>query len=166
MVKALCREWGVDAEPRAATSEGGPNVDLIAYVEQAESNLATPRRSVYDRHPVISENIYGPIIRGSSGLGHRIDWLRRRRRGLQRKAFVVWCLPPLATVIDNVDQSDVQMAGVDKHITGIYAGYVNAVASWPELDNFSGTQLCAVYDYTKGPTAYEDLLNTIKRNVG
>lgn len=60
---------------------------------------------IYDRHPIISEPIYGPIIRGrlAPGFDDRA-WLAEASQQFWGHGglTVVWCLPPFEIVAENV----------------------------------------------------------------
>jgi len=115
---------GVEQHERAATSTGGPVEDIF---EWAEEDVITWRKqpfSIYDRHPFISELIYGPTIRNTIdprfNKAHGVD-LRER---LYDRALIVLCLPPKEVARDNLGVHD-QMSGVEEHFDSLWHQYNN-----------------------------------------
>src|SRR3954452_1694073 len=82
---------------KASTSKGGPVDNLAEWGETEEAIMTASKVSmVYDRHPVISEPIYGRTIRDASAAGYdNWQWLIKRRMFLYDHTMVVWCVPPL-----------------------------------------------------------------------
>ena len=109
---------------RASDSISGPVASLDHWVVDDLVNMSSRRPSVYDRHPLISEPIYGPITRGKvPGLFNKRRWVDLGLGYLAAYTVIVICLPPLATVRRNVATS-AQMAGVVEHINEIWGEYV------------------------------------------
>ena len=67
-------------------------------------------------------------------------WLKRWTESLSHKVLLVWCVPRIATVYDNVRKGE-QMPGVADHILDIYASYQRAMQNWPGV--------MAAYNYEK-----------------
>lgn len=75
--------------------------------------------TVLDRHPAISEPIYGSIIRGS----HCLEFYSRVvERCVNDMDWVIICLPPKDRVIGTLAERD-QMPGVIDNIVRIYDRY-------------------------------------------
>jgi hypothetical protein len=69
-----------------------------------------------------------------------LRWLRNRQQTLRRiQPYVIFCLPPLEVVRENVFKDDSNWV-VQEHINTIYWLYFNAAAAW--------TGSTAVWDYT------------------
>lgn len=157
LVSKLHHDLGNPVHERACTSEGGPVKELAQWVN---SDLLAWRRrdvpvSIYDRHPVISEFIYGPIVRGEFTDPEMSNiYMRRQVKMVATRSFTVFCLPPLATVIQNLGDNE-HMGGVAEHIREIYAGYQAMAIHW------SGQSI--VYDYKRD--SYEMLLSLIHPRV-
>jgi hypothetical protein len=142
LVDYLCNNTGLVRHERASTSVGGPVTDLHGWFNMDFSTMDSQPPSVYDRHPIISEPIYSRWAR------HVMPqppfdspaWVTRWSQSLANKALVVWCVPRIATVYDNVRKAD-QMPGVTDHILDIYASYQRAVQNWPGV--------MATYNYEK-----------------
>lgn len=137
--------------PRFSTSVGGPISKLdVAVVNDLEMNWDPGQRRecmLYDRHPFISEFIYGPIIRGKvkdnldrrNMLGHRAMF--------DMKALVIVCLPPFEIAWANVQHDpNNQMPGVMSEFDRIYTAYQRLLRSSPSETIW--------YDYTVHTTDY------------
>lgn len=148
----LENEFGLPVNPKASDSVNGPVEDLVGWVDQ--DLYSWPSRSValYDRHPLISEPVYGPVVRGHVDQRFLSRWFRSSHDRLMSGALVVWCLPPFEVVADNVcgsgeestqsrdEKMSKHMDGVAQSLDAIWTLYGLAVQSW------RGT--CMVYDYT------------------
>lgn len=131
---------GFAPHPRASHSVKGPQTNLANWVMDDLCTLAEQPPQVYDRHPVISEPIYGPICRGTvPDMFGKPDWLGTMRGWLSNHAVLVLCIPPLPHVRRNVGRAD-QMRGVVEHIEEIWWAYNDVVNAWPGKVVF--------YDYT------------------
>lgn len=119
---------------KASTSLKGPIHNLAAWTTtqfQVMDTALTPM--VYDRHPVISEPIYGPIARGKAqpgfGPSRPNPWLSTARLNLYSRSFVIWCIPTLEQVHKAVADSR-DMPGVTENISAIYAAYLHEMVQW------------------------------------
>lgn len=144
----LIDSLGMRLAPRHVNSAGKTVDNLAEWVEvDLVANPDPPW--VYDRHPLISEPIYGSICRGRPAF--RFDsftWLQHKLGEFIyfKKPLVIICLPPLVTVKRNILQNAPdQMEGVLKHIEAIYYSYV-ALAARLTIAPMSTT---LVYDYTR-----------------
>jgi hypothetical protein len=102
--------------------------------------------NVYDRHPLISEPIYAPIVRKTTPQEpfDNPSWVRSQSIHMAKQALVVVCLPPLWVVRTNTSQS-VQMPGVVDNIQQLWTAYNQFISA-----NRTGV---IVYDYTNHDTA-------------
>jgi len=158
LVNDLIKQTGMPLHPRFVQSTGGPPVDLDIRVMQDFNNPTYQREAhIYDRHPMISEPIYGPIVRGEvRGMFRAPFWRDRYRTVLSQIAVLVWCLPPWSTVIRNVHNPDVaQMDGVvdNDNMYEIYQAYVKLSKRWPGPS--------VIHDYTAGESARAITINLI-----
>ena len=127
--------------PRAVKSSTEGAVDNLGkWVKNDYLSWRDQRKCrVYNRHPVISEMIYGPIIRG----GFQPDFLSAYNwvmPHIAREAMVVLCLPPLKEVRKKVS-ADRDMPGVVEQIDLIYSEYASLSREWPGF--------LINYDYTR-----------------
>lgn len=130
----------IQVNERASTSgaQGGPVADLYEWAHRDVHSWRDADLRFYDRHPFVSEYIYGPAVRGHVDPRFFTTPLRRR---VQHRALLVLCLPPLEAVRASVS-AERDMAGVATHIDTIWHLYASLRASWP-LVNF------VHFDWTK-----------------
>ena len=130
---------------RASTSVGGPVSNLDRWTDDDINSMAMQPSSIYDRHPLISEPIYGPICRGfMPGMFKNARWLDSRQRLMRYYCLIIWCTPPWHEVERNVLGTEGQhMPGVATHARTLYDAYRNFAFAWP------GTSIR--YDYTRVP---------------
>jgi len=101
LVARLLASTNLEVKPRACTSENGAIENLGGWVRDYLDSIDS---GIYDRHPLISDFIYGPIIRG----GVHPDFtgmlsLEEYFEGFYSHDLVlVYCLPPWFTVHENI----------------------------------------------------------------
>ena len=136
--------------PRVVSKNTEAMLDLRDWVD---NNLEEGfQRVIFDRYRLISESIYGPVIRDMQHPGFDDqEWLMSRLvKFYNIHPIIIYCLPPLQTVIDNVtDDEDNQM--VQPRIRSIYNAYVNRAT----LDFIMSPAPTFIFDYTKGLTSEE-----------
>jgi len=161
LLRRLCRETGLPSHARASDSITGPVVDLFAWTVDDITTWHKQELAIYDRHPLTSEHIYGPTVRGLVRPGFEMSNpdIAYMRRYMRRHALVIVCLPPYPTVQENVASEIEQMPGVVENIDHIYECYRMMLHVWP-LDSH-----IARYDYTvpdEGPHGYNEILAAVK----
>jgi hypothetical protein len=146
LLKQLTSATGLPAHERASHSTKGPRTDLYEWTTQDMLSWHEQPLAIYDRHPLTSEHIYGPTVRGDVRPGFEMSnrELAYMRRHLRRNALVIICLPPLETVRENVAGEIGQMDGVLENIDHIYECYRMMLHIWP-LDSH-----IARYNYLDG----------------
>lgn len=139
---------------RSSWVSAGPKPDLDQWTLEDTKTIGTHPMSIYDRHPLVSEPIYGPIIRGGvPGLFNQDWWVNAMTAEVAHHALLIYCNPPLTVVQQNLRQSeDNQMKGVVEKAPDLYYRYAVVSNRWP------GVQLR--YDYTRNKLA--TLLNMIR----
>lgn len=144
LLKRLSEETLLSAHERASDSVKGPLADLYGWTVNDMESWSSQKLSIYDRHPLTSEHIYGPSVRGAIRPGFEMTnpKLGHMRRYLREHALVIVCLPPLEVVKQNVANEIEQMPGVVENIEHIYDCYRMMLHIWP-LDS----HICR-YDYT------------------
>jgi len=154
LIERLAEDLDLPVAPRVVSKDTEFMVDMVDWVEL---NLADgPQRMIFDRHRLISEPIYGPVLRGTMDPGFdNLTWLYAKQQEFrQTNPFVIFCLPPVESVLRNV-YSDVDNKVVRDHIDTIYWLYLNAASLW--------TNRSSVWDYTKDPpghTVHYDILTS------
>ena len=128
--------------PRRVGQDTQALVDLKQWVE--EDNSTRENWRLYDRHALISEPIYGPILRSQQKPCFTNPvWMKTElQRFYDRIPLIVYCLPPLEVVRRNVANDENNIAVADK-IDSIYAAYVARAC----LD-VAGGRHAFIYDYT------------------
>lgn len=135
LIAHLRESLGMLVHQKASTSVGGPVESLARWIDGDLMTLGILNGGptyIYDRHPAISEPIYGQHVR------HNIQpyfddaaYLRHLRDIMYRSAVVVWCLPDLETVTKNVfANAKEQMPGVTLNIAKVHQAYMTAYFRW------------------------------------
>jgi Deoxynucleoside kinase len=153
LVGRLVGTLGWEVASKVVDSNTKASVDLVQWVERNVAAGLQPR--IFDRHRLISEPIYGPLLRGDMEPGFNdFRWLRQWQGRLRQEVepLVIFCLPPLETVKANLlnDANNKAVAGI---VDPMYWLYFNAAASWgyPSL----------VWDYTR-PAGFDQLIADVK----
>jgi len=77
---------------------------------------ASPRPLIVDRHPAISDLIYGKIIRGFT---HSSESFAQEMRA---RHFLIYCSPPLHCIKESFGERE-QMKGTHKNLETLYYAY-------------------------------------------
>lgn len=163
LLKRLCADTGLPAHARASDSLTGPVKDLYGWTVADIHTWHEQPLAIYDRHPLTSEHIYGPTVRGSVRPGFEMgnEELAKMRRYMRQHALVIICCPPLDTVKANVLNENDQMLGVVENIDHIYQSYFMMLYIWP-LDSH-----VAKFDYTVADNqryGYNEILAAVKNH--
>lgn len=157
LVKQLQGWSGLPVHPRAATSKDGPRADLFEWAAHDVYSMPTQPLSIYDRHPMISEYVYGPIVRGSVDprfLGFRGNQISKR---FAQNTLVIHCDPGMDEVSKNLRHSaENQMDGVNANADALYYTYASLMHYWP------GHRI--VWDYTK-PDTFSVVISVIENHI-
>lgn len=151
----LSEELQVPINPKVVQADMSTEVDLAAWCRAQMGDW--PRPVIYDRFPLISEFVYGPVfkhdIRPAFKNYSDLYWLHQQFA--QHDPVVVYCLPPIDEVLSNINREDTDNEAVrGTAIAGVYWNYFNQAArSTPQL----------VWDYTQ-PTDYNTLVQKIRRH--
>jgi hypothetical protein len=126
LIAALSKEFQLPIAPRVVAKDTTAMVDLVKWVE--ENNAKPWERLLYDRHRLISETIYGPILNRSAPGFDDIYWLGPQiNRFYQKRPCIIYCLPPKEEVYKNIHQDDTNKE-VSPHWEQIYNMYVSRMA--------------------------------------
>jgi len=156
MSTLLDRFPGIEEHERASTSKGGPVENIFEWAQADILSWGVQPLSFYDRHPLISEPIYGEEIRGK--FDGRFTDPEGEDLGMHMmfRGLIILCLPPQSEVVKNVTLNvDDQMSGVAEHIVPIWHEYQNL------LMLSRGRQNVFWYDYTR-PGDLSKLLTVIQ----
>jgi hypothetical protein len=131
---------GLEIHERFTRSVEGPYPDIAERVYRSVRDH--PTHCVHDRHPIISEYVYGSTIPtrhvNTDFLKPSMAVIRQR---IANNSLVIWCLPPLEKIKHNIEQEQ-QMEGVVQYIDKIYEGYLMQRLFWRGA--------AVTYDYTHG----------------
>lgn len=155
LIKRLEKDLDTKVEPRVVSKDAEAMTDLVLWVEK--DLRSWPRAALYDRHRLISEPIYGPVLRDEPHPGFEdTHWLSMQLEIMRRKGpALIFCLPPLGTIASNLhgDPDNIVVSGKWRQI---YWLYVMEAARWP---------MSYLWDYTR-PDAdriYRGMLAGLKR---
>lgn len=147
----------LELQPRVVGQDTNALVDLKAWVEE-DNELLPPadRYRLYDRHRLISELIYRPLMRARASAPGFEDnqWLSKQIMNFYgRQPLVIYCLPPYSVIAEYIF-TDEDNRAVWSIVDKIYEAYRMRAA----LDhNMTNT---FIYDYTK-PDNYDIILGMI-----
>ena len=143
LVNLLKAELGVGVAPRVVSKDTEAMVDLRGWVDHNLDTGLVP--TIFDRHRLISEPIYGPIMRDDAEPGFdTLSWLApRMKRFYELRPFIIYCLPPLSVVLENLKGDPDNIAIVDR-AERIYQSYVSRIS----LDLEFAPRTPMVWDYT------------------
>jgi len=147
LIHTLQEKLELPLAPRVVSKDAEAMVDLRAWVDQ---NLMRGfQHTIFDRHRLVSETIYGPILRQEQEPGFSdFHWLRERMHLFYKlRPIIIYCLPPLKLVKHNVWQGDDNVV-VQDHIEAIYSAYVSRAALDCEMNINT-----FIYDYTRHGTS-------------
>lgn len=135
LIEQLRLAIDIDVHAKASHSVDGPVDYLGKWVDTDMDTLRMPwlRPFIYDRHPVISEPIYARLVRQQPPqYPFEIDeFLTGVREVMYDTCIVVWCLPDLQTVSNNVANNyQDQMPGVIANIGKLHQAYMTAMFRW------------------------------------
>lgn len=144
LAQRLSEDLGLPLAQKFVKSDGegsGTN-DLFGEAYRDVVTMMDKPPMIYDRHPLISEYVYGPIVRGILPPDFVMPQAHATLRLLAEQVHVIWCLPALQRVADNVADTETnqQMSGVWRNIEAIYSMYHTMRIWWIGQST--------VYDYT------------------
>lgn len=158
---------------RFVTSGGPANLDLLveevrAALKELQDQVTQNRRPVviYDRFSLISEPIYGTILRDRNHFGD--EWVSLIDLLLALDPIVVYCRPGIEYILQNIRKTtDSQMSGVVSKVLELVNAY-DELISWLQVKAHrlrSGRILVYSYD-TDGVRDVEAEIRRIYREQG
>ena len=143
LIAAIADYFGpaIELQGKVVDSDTNPMTDLKAWTE--ENLLKGFHRGLYDRHRLISEPIYGSLMRPrepAPGFGSP-RWLWRMQELFRMiDPIIIWCLPPYEIVEQNI-LNDPENNAVKHFIPQMYNLYTHASANCASSVKY-------MYDYT------------------
>lgn len=124
LVDILARKLRLPVAGKVVGSDTQPLVNIRDWTEDNVARGFQP--VIFDRHRLISEPIYGPAMRKRQDPEfYDLTWLSNMMwMFYQAKPIIIYCLPDILTVRENVLREDTDNSAVRDHIVAIYAGYV------------------------------------------
>lgn len=116
------------------------------WLQWIEDTLNRESDSIYDRHSIISEAVYGPILRDTDLLSTTRYLDRLKRLG----PLIIYCKPPLERILETTKP---EMEGVQERLKDLALSYDMHMTNL-RLD---GIQIC-VYDWTDRMSAQKALI--------
>ncbi|WNN95774.1 thymidylate kinase [Gordonia phage Fribs8] len=159
LIRHLLEEHpALELAPRFCTSTGGP-IDPASLMDAvAKDPRLFQATRVYDRHPMFSEYIYSPALDRALAPGFLTSQARLFHRVIQTNCLVIFCLPPLGVVEENLhaEGAEYQMPGVMDNIRQIHLGYQI------RANQYQGKMV--TYDYTN-PNTYKNTKEAVSLHV-
>lgn len=151
LVQQLAHRLGM--KPKKFVKSSGPDEDYkqtlvnrtISEINELEAASLEGRsiNRLYDRFPLISEAVYGPILRGHNCFGGLYYPLRSRLLAL--KTVIVYCRPYRSVIWSNIQQSS-QMSGVLEYFDELLDAYDKLFLEFTETPVKS---YITTFDYTR-----------------
>jgi hypothetical protein len=159
LVARLKRDLGIPQAERASTSVGGPVQDICDWARVDVARWPELPVQIYDRHPFISELIYGPVVRGVIDPEFFSLSSTRMRELFTRDALIIFCHLPWEQLQNNLANTGNQMPGVVS----------NAKTLWLNYQVFMSTlrqnQMANIRTWNYTHTNYTDVLAACERHV-
>jgi hypothetical protein len=135
----------IPVAPRVVSKDAEAMVDLVEWVEE---NVERGWQNVFfDRHRLISEPIYGPILRSKAEPGFSdFGWFHQQAEEFYHwiNPMVIYCLPPLSRVMGNL-RFDPDNKAIVNYAEQIYSAYVAAAAR----DLIARPDRVVIWDFTQ-----------------
>jgi len=164
LVQQLAHHLDVESK-KFVKSSSGPDEDYksilvdntVSEINELETASAEgrPIKRLYDRFPLISEAVYGPILRGHNCFGDQYHPLRSRLLAL--KTVIIYCRPHRDVIQANIQQAP-QMSGVQEHFRELLSAYDKLFL---ELTETPVNSYITLYDYTRDEV--RELIYNIRR---
>lgn len=128
LIEELMSRFDFDLQQRVVGSDTKAMTDLKAWVEHDNWKKAWVEGAMiplYDRHRLISEFIYGPIVGRAPEPGFdNFEWVNRELHSFYIKhPLIIYCLPPIEVVRENAQREDTDNSAVAHRIDGIWVAY-------------------------------------------
>jgi hypothetical protein len=136
LVKRLAESLNVPIHPRFAHSITGPRSELFDWARQDVDMMHYHPLCLYDRHPLVSAFVYGPVLGHPANLDQRFHTSEGMRvsRAFANQVMVIFCDPGIKEVAKNLtteDAMNTQMPGVLPHWQNLYHAYRSLMHYWP-----------------------------------
>ncbi len=167
LIKKLSADLHVPVHERAVTSDGVPTLstqngraaNLAVWSFNDIRTMPEQPMSIYDRYPLVSEYVYGPVVRGFLDSNFISPIMHLAIRQLAVKSLVIFCRPPNDEIAENLFGAPAkdEMAGVAVKYQELAAAYDALKMFWPGD--------CIGYDYTRN-NDYGNVLVASRIHIG
>ena len=166
LVTRLSTDLRIPIHERSANSDASPTLNsevsrganLAAWAYKDVITMPDQRFSVYDRHCLISEFVYGPIVRGYLDPNMLTTTIHFLIRQMAEKCLVIFCRPANGNIMQNLnsDLESVKVVG-GKGLNVAY-GYDALKMFWPGNNMY--------YDYgDHRNNSYESVLTAARLHM-
>lgn len=146
LINRLSEELDLPIAPRVVSKEAEAMVDLKAWTE---NNVKLGfQATIFDRHRLISEPIYGPALRDTDepGFDDPVWFINMMYNLYDLDPVIIYCLPPFETVWQNVSNDPDNLVVANWHtLKSIWGAYYNKAVTEVVFRPTS----TLVYDYTQ-----------------
>lgn len=124
----------------------GPPKDRASFVIDTIESLVLNPEVIFDRHPIISEGVYGPLLRGVNVFeSEATTWEFYIDRLVVNNPLLIYCRPPDEKILSFGSRS--QMGGVIDNARRLITGYDKMMKKVEErglpIIRYDFTSLCA-----------------------
>lgn len=144
LIKELVERTGLEVAPRVVSKDAEAMTDLVKWTE--ENVAAGFQMKIFDRHRLISEPIYGPILRSETQPGFSDpQWFYSLlHQFYDLEPIVIYCLPPFEVVWKNIENDrDNKVVARAPIMRAIWGAYYNKAMTEHVLNKSTW-----IYDYT------------------
>lgn len=147
LINRLASELDLPVAPRVVSKDAEAMVDLKDWTEK---NLAEGfQATIFDRHRMISEPIYGPILRTDPepGFDDQYWFINMMYNLYDLEPIIIYCLPPIEVVMSNILSGDDNKIfhGAPQKVRSIWGAYYNKAVT--EMVHRPLSTM--IYDYTQ-----------------
>ena len=135
----LCRSLAERFYLPIIDRQGRPNPEVL--MQQINSFVLLDPPAIFDRHPLISERVYSEVLGRDDIFRKPLTWDFYVQRLLRDSPFIIYCRPPLDTILQFHKP---QMVGVEAYAKGLVAEYDQLMKVLKERYRF----VVVRYDFT------------------
>jgi hypothetical protein len=145
LIERISEDTGLKVAPRVVSKDAEAMVDLVKWTE--DNVKAGFQDLIFDRHRLISEPIYGPVLRAApQPKFNNLEWFYEQLHMFyQCSPIIIYCIPPLKTVWYNTQKGEDNKIfhGQSSHVHSIWGAYFNKATTESIFRNNT-----YIYDYT------------------
>lgn len=162
LIKQLAGVTQLPIAPRVVSKDAEAQVDLVEWVEQ---NLKQGfQATMFDRHRLISEPIYGPTLRAKAEpMFDNFIWLSNQlHRFYGMGPVIIYCLPPFEAVWESVrSDPDNKVVHDERTARAIYNLYVTRAS----LDYTRMGHRVLIYNWITDSHNFLPMADFIERSI-